>query len=161
MDIWLDRTIVLQQCILILLASLGLLLLVLRLIRIHRVWFSSTSQGPFIPGLASTNIIIYCHLDCWVLLGRYVWRELPSQDLALVYADDFSITKDGHGKHFGESLSEQLSGHCQSCCQKAAVRVAAAWVAAVRELLSMGFGQSGCCQRASVRVAAVGVKVTD
>jgi hypothetical protein len=68
----------------------------------------------------------------------------------LLNDEDFLFTEHGHGKLFGESLSEQLSDGCQMV-----VRVV------VKGLLSEGFCQSDRCQRAavraSVRVAAVRV----
>jgi hypothetical protein len=54
---------------------------------------------------------------------------------------DYLSTEHGHGKPFGELLSQQLSDCCQSCCQWASVRAAVVRVAAVRV--------------AAVRVAAV------
>jgi len=66
------------------------------------------------------NTIHSC-LDCRVLAGRYALRAVPSRDFAFLNDEDVLFTQHGLGKLFGESLSELLSGRCQSCCQRAAV----------------------------------------
>ena len=102
--------------------------------------YSLMSQCPFNMVLARTETIVYCRLDCRVLARRYAWRVVTSRDFALLNDKDFLFTQHGHGKLFGESLSERLSDCCHSCCQRASVRaavvrVAAVKVAAVRGLL--------------------------
>ena len=161
---------VFQHCILILFTGLGLLGLVPICVSVKGFWFSLTSRCPFNMVLGSTDTILHCQLDCRVLARRYGWRAVMSGDFALLNDEDSSVTEYGHGKLVGESLSEQSSGRSQSCCQRAAVRgflsewplsesccrrvsvrVAAVKVAAVGELLSEGFCQSGHCQRAAAR----------
>jgi len=132
MDISLDRTIVLPHCIFILFASLCLRGSVLVFVGIQGFRYSLTSRCPFNMVLGSTETIVYRRLDCRVLAGLYAWRALTNRDFALFNDKDFLFTKYGHGKLFGESLSEQWSDCCQSCCQRASVRAAVVRVAAVR-----------------------------
>jgi hypothetical protein len=132
MDISLDRTIVLPHCILTLFASLCLRGLVLAFIGIKVFLYSLTSRCPINMVLSSTETIVYCRFDCRVLAGRYAWRAHTNRDFALLNDKDFLFTEHGHGKLFGESLSERLSDCCQSCCQRASVRAAVVRVAAVR-----------------------------
>jgi hypothetical protein len=132
MDISLDRTIVLPHCIFILFASLCLRGLVLAFIGMKAFRYSIMSGCPFNMVLASTESIVYCRLDCRVIAGRHAGRALTNRDFALLNDKDFLFTEHGHGKLFGESLSQRLSDCCQSCCQRASVRAAVVRVAAVR-----------------------------
>jgi hypothetical protein len=65
------------------------------------------------------------------LLGDMLKRAVTSRDFPLLNDEDFLFTEHGHGKLFGESLSEQLSDGCQMV-----VRLV------VKGLLSEGFCQS-------------------
>jgi len=150
MDIIFDRTIVLQHSIFILLYSSGFWGLVLALIGIKGFWFDLSSQYPFNIVLASTTNIGHSRLDCRVLAGWYAWSKLTSRDFTLLNIEDFLSTEHGHGKLFGESLSEWLSGCCQSCRQWAVVRGHLSEWLLSELLLSESF-----CQRASVGVVAV------
>jgi len=105
MDISLNRTIVLLLCIFIFIVSLCFCGLVLAFIGIMGFWYRLTSRCPFNMDLPSTETIVYCHLDCRVLAGRYGGRVLTNRDFALLNHKDFLSTTHGHGKLFGESLS--------------------------------------------------------
>jgi len=150
MDISLDRTIVLPHCLFNVVASLCLWGLVLAVISILGFQYSIILLSPLNMVLASTETIVYYRLDCRVLAGWYVWRVLTNWDLALLNEKDILSTKHGHGKLFGESLSEQLSDCFWSCCQRASVRAAVFRVAAVTV---------AAVRAAAVTVAAVRVQV--
>ena len=134
-DISLDRTFVPLHCIYVLFSAIGLSGSVLAYISIKGFSLSFTSQCRIIIVLAQTENVVYCHLDCWVLAGRYAWRVLTWWDFTLLNNEDFLSTEHSHGKPFGKSLSEWLSDCYQSCCQRVSVRVAAVRVAAVRNIV--------------------------
>jgi hypothetical protein len=99
-------------------ASLGLQGLVLALIGL---WDFGLVQLCGVPSICTVTIV-YCRRDCSVLARQYACSAVTSRDFASVKGEDFVFTQHGHGKLFGESLSEQLPDGCQSCCQRATVR---------------------------------------
>jgi len=126
MDILLDRTIGLPHIMFVLFASLCPQGLVIGFIGIKGFWCSLTSRCPFRMVSASTEIIVYCHLDCRVFAARYAWRVLTNRDFAWLNDKDFLSAEHGHSKLW-----------------RAAVR---AVVRSLSQLLPEGFCQSGCCQ---------------
>jgi len=115
--------------------------------------------------LPSTKIILYCCICRTGLAGQYAWRAHYSKAFTLLYHKDNLFTEDGHGKLFGQLLSERLSGRFHSSCRRVDVRrllvewLLSEWqlleclyqippvrVAAVWEPQSEGVCRSGCCQ---------------
>jgi len=124
--------------------------------------------------LASTETIVYRHIEYGVLTEQYTGTVQISWNLAYLNNEDCLCKVRGYGKlckvslskWLSEMLSEwlsegwYLSGCCQSCCQWAAIWVAAVRVAAVRVAAVRVAAVSVAAVRvAAIRVAAVRVVV--
>jgi len=140
-DILLSRSIVCQPYITNYFSSLGILGLILVLIGFKGFQFCLTLQSPFNMTLVCTETLISYHLNYLVSAVWYSYRSLTSRNCVPRHNKDFLSPEHSHGKLIREPLSKWLSGCCQSCCQRAAVR----WLLS-EWLLPQGFLQSGYYQ---------------